>query len=137
MACHQHRDRGVAGVAGDSSAEGSKRPGDRRISVEQGCDLMRILQGNAAEAYVSELQCRGSRVDEVAPIVRGIVEDVRWNGDLALRKYALKFDGLSQTQSLQVSDRELGNAWKEASPELKAALREAEKNIRQFCEWQK
>jgi len=98
---------------------------------------MRILQANAAEAYVSELQCRGSRVDEVAPIVRGIVEDVRWNGDLALRKYALKFDGLSQTQSLQVSDRELGNAWKEASPELKAALRKAEKNIRQFCEWQK
>jgi histidinol dehydrogenase len=97
---------------------------------------MRILQGNAAEAYVSELERRGSRVDDVAPIVRGIVEDVRWNGDLALRKYALKFDGLHQNQSLQVSDRELENAWKETSGELRAALRTAEKNIRQFCEWQ-
>ena len=98
---------------------------------------MRILAGKAAEAYVCDRECRSSRVDEVAPVVRGIVEDVRWNGDLALRKYALRFDGLRQSQSLRVSDRELGNAWKQASGELRAALRKAEKNIRQFCEWQK
>ena len=98
---------------------------------------MRILEGKAAEAYVCDLEGRSSRVDEVAPVVRGIVEDVRWNGDLALRKYALKFDGLSPERSVCVSDRELGNAWKELSGELRNALRSAEKNIRQFCEWQK
>src|SRR5215469_1631626 len=137
MACRQHGDRGIAGVAGDSQAEGSKSTRDCRISVEQGRAVMRMLEGKAAEAYVCELECRSSRVDEVAPVVRGIVEDVRWNGDLALRKYALNFDGLHPNQSLRVSERELGNAWKEVSGELRAALGKAEKNIRQFCEWQK
>jgi len=98
---------------------------------------MRVLQGKGAEAFVSELQRRGSRVDEVMPVVRGIVEDVRWNGDLALRKYACNFDGLRPDQSLHVSEAELAEAAKNASGELKAAMRKAEKNIRQFCEWQK
>jgi histidinol dehydrogenase len=98
---------------------------------------MRILKGAAAESYVSELQGRSSRVDEVTPVVRGIVEDVRWNGDLALRKYACKFDGLERSQSLRVAEAELGNAWKSTPRELKSALRRAERNIRQFCEWQK
>ena len=98
---------------------------------------MRILKGKAADAYVSRLQCRGSRIDDVAPVVRGIVEDVRWNGDLALRKYAQKFDGLRPNQSMRVSETELEGAWKNAFVELKTALRKAEKNIRQFCEWQK
>jgi histidinol dehydrogenase len=98
---------------------------------------MRILQGKAAEAYVCELERRGSRLDQVEPAVRRIVENVRRKGDRALRNYAYEFDGLSPDQSLRVSEAELDQAWKKASGELKTALRTAAKNISQFCELQK
>jgi histidinol dehydrogenase len=98
---------------------------------------MRILQGKTAEAYVCELERRVSRLGEVEPAVRRIVDDVRVRGDRALRKYAHEFDGLKPDQSLQVGETELDHAWKKASGELKRSLRTAEKNIRQFCEWQK
>jgi histidinol dehydrogenase len=98
---------------------------------------MRILQGKTAEAYVCELERRGSRLEHVEPAVRCIVDDVRIRGDRALRKYAHEFDGLKPDQSLRVNEAELSQAWKKASGELKRALRTAEKNIRKFCEWQK
>jgi len=98
---------------------------------------MRILRGKAAEAYVCELAHRSSQLEQVEPAVRRIVEDVRIRGDRALRKYAHELDGLKPDQSLRISELELAQAWKKASSELKRALRTAEKNIRQFCEWQK
>lgn len=98
---------------------------------------MRILEGAAAECYVKELEQRGSRLEQVEPAVRRIVQEVRTNGDGALRKYAEKFDGLAPNQDLRVSDAELKNAWKKAPRARKAALSEAAENIRQFCEWQK
>src|SRR5260370_36127033 len=38
---------------------------------------------------------------------------------------------------MRITDSEMRAGWKRASRELKDALRIAEKNIRQFCEWQK
>ena len=98
---------------------------------------MRILSGKSAEAYVREIEQRGSRLDEIEPAVRRIVEDVRRNGDRVLLKYARRFDGLAPKQSLRVTDSELREAWKSAPAHLRKALRVAEKNIRRFCEWQK
>lgn len=98
---------------------------------------MRILQGKAAEAYVRSLERRGSRLDEIEPAVREIVDDVRRNGDRALLKYARKFDGLGAKDRLRVDEPELRSAWKAAPKELRTALQVAEKNIRRFCEWQK
>src|SRR6476661_3732724 len=96
-----------------------------------------MLRGKAAETYVTKLEGRGSRLDEVEPAVRRIVNDVRKNGDRALLKYARKFDGLKMGQSLRVSETEMEAAWKNASPDLKNALKVAEGRIRRFCEWQK
>lgn len=98
---------------------------------------MRILQGKAAETYVRSLERRGSRLDEIEPAVREIVDDVRRNGDRALLKYARKFDGLGAKDRLRVDEPELRSAWKAAPKELRTALQVAEKNIRRFCEWQK
>lgn len=98
---------------------------------------MRILEGSAAEAYVKTLEQRGSRLDEVEPAVRRIVDDVRRNGDEALLKYAREFDGLRRKQNLRVSKSELKDAWNGAPVQLRTALRSAAKNIRQFSEWQK
>jgi histidinol dehydrogenase len=97
---------------------------------------VRILEGKAAEKYVQSLERRGSRLEEVEPSVRKIVEDVR-GGDRALLKYARRFDGLAAKQNLRVSEGEMKQAWKSTPPKLRSALRAAENNIRRFCEWQK
>jgi len=98
---------------------------------------MRILSGKSAAAYVREIEQRGSRLEEIEPAVRRIVEDVRRNGDRALLRYARRFDGLAPKEGLRVTNSELRAAWKSAPASLRKALRVAERNIRRFCEWQK
>jgi histidinol dehydrogenase len=68
--------------------------------------------------------------------VTAIVTDVRKRGDAALRKYAAKFDGLKPGAALLVSREEMKAAWEATSPELQAAMRAAQTNIRAFAEKQ-
>ena len=98
---------------------------------------MRILSGEAALQRVRELERRGSGFSKAEPVVRRIVEDVRRNGDRALRKYAQKWDGLGAQESVQVLAAETEAAWTMAAPPLRASLRQAAANIRRFCEHQR
>jgi histidinol dehydrogenase len=98
---------------------------------------MRTLEGQAADAFVANLENRGSRFDDIEPAVSKIVDDVRRNGDAALLKYAHQFDGLDRPQTVRVCESDIQHAWKKAPAQLQTALRKAAKNIRQFCEWQK
>src|SRR5689334_24079277 len=98
---------------------------------------MRIVTGRAAEAVVKRLAARGTQFAELEPRVRTIVNDVRRNGDRALRRYAERWDGLEKRQSLRVSDSEMTAAWDKSDPHLHKSLRQAARNIRRFCEWQK
>jgi histidinol dehydrogenase len=98
---------------------------------------MRILSGRAAEAMVGRLAGRSTDLARIEPRVRRIVEDVRRDGDRALRRYLEKWDGLSPKQPLRVPQQEIANAGKSLSPPLRKALEEAVKNIQRFCEWQK
>src|SRR5579862_3119848 len=119
-----------------SPAQSRERRGHRGISAEQGGDVMRILEGPAAARYVRKLERRGQLLDAVEPQVRRIVEDVRRNGDRALRKYAERWDGLRPGASLRVSAKEMQSALDGCSRELRNALEEAASNIRRFCLWQ-
>src|SRR5436305_8828101 len=99
---------------------------------------LRIISGRRAEAFVRKLEQRGAT--DLAPVekpVRRIVDDVRRNGDRALRRYAEKWDGLALKQSFRASARELEQAWNAVSPQFRKALETAADNIRQYCEWQK
>ncbi|MGE0407381.1 MAG: histidinol dehydrogenase [Candidatus Korobacteraceae bacterium] len=99
---------------------------------------MRILEGKKAELLVRSREQRGmAGLDEVEPQVRRIVNDVRKNGERALRRYAEKWDGIGKRQPIAVSEAEMQQAWDEAAPEFRAALERAAENIRRFCEWQK
>src|SRR5258708_36700347 len=99
---------------------------------------MRVLSGRGAEAFVRKLETRGvTRLAQVEKQVRRIVDDVRQNGDRALRRHAEKLDGLKPKQQLLVSQDDLEQAWKSVSEEFKQALKDAATNIRQYCEWQK
>ena len=98
---------------------------------------MRIVSGREAAAAVERLAARGMEFGKLEPRVQKIVNDVRRGGDRALRRYAQQWDGLGAKQPLQVSGRELAAAWKSIAPSLRRSLREAAKNIRTFCEWQR
>src|ERR1051326_6851808 len=98
---------------------------------------MRIVSGPKAVAMVERLAVRSTEFAAIEPRWRRIVSDVRRGGDPALRRYAEQWDGLATRQSLRVSHQEMAAAWKSLPTQLRAALREAAKNIRRFCEWQK
>ena len=98
---------------------------------------MRILEGPVAARYVRKLEQRGQRLDAFEPQVRSIVQNVKRNGDRALRRFAERWDGLHSGDSLRVSENDMQAALKASPRELHAALEEAAANIRSFCRWQK
>jgi histidinol dehydrogenase len=99
--------------------------------------IVRILSGRDAAAAVEHLAARGNEFGKLEPHVQRIVNDVRHNGDTALRNYAERWDGLRINQSLRVSENEIASAWKNISPDLRKSLRQAAINIRGFSQWQK
>lgn len=98
---------------------------------------MRVLSGRAAAAAAKRISTRSVSLSSLEPKVRGIVNRVRRGGDLALREYAERWDGLSKKQSLRVPPDEIRTARKSASSQLRRAIEEATQNIRRFCELQK
>jgi histidinol dehydrogenase len=91
-----------------------------------------------AQVLLESLERRGTvSTAQVEPVVRRILADVRKHGDLAMRKNAEKFDGLTPGASLLVSREEMKAAWEATSPTLQAAMRVAQSNIRAFAEAQK
>jgi len=99
---------------------------------------MRILDGISKDRFVRALEERGANdLAEVEPAVRRIVNDVRRNGDRALRRYAARWDGFDKSESVRVPEADLHEAWKGTRSELQDAIMHAAANIRRYCEWQK
>lgn len=67
--------------------------------------------------------------------VKAIIEDVRINGDYALKQYTQKFDGITSS-SLRVSEEELKEAFQTVTADELAVIEEAAANIRSFHEKQ-
>src|ERR1700682_2472300 len=98
---------------------------------------MRTLEGAAAFSCVSTLANRADDLDKVSNKVRRIVNNVRRDGDRALRRYAERWDGLAKNQAAQVDPAEVSTAWRQVSSEFRSALRQAAVKVRQFAAWQK
>ena len=73
---------------------------------------------------------------DLSSIVNGILENVKINGDSAIRLYAEKFDGVSLKNCL-TSEQEISVSKKQVSQELKSAIQLAKKNIECFHKGQK
>jgi len=69
-------------------------------------------------------------------VVRPILDKVRRNGDMALRKFALEYDHV-ELDDLFVSDEELHTSGDMVSEELKKAIQIAKSNIERFHRTQK
>jgi len=90
------------------------------------------------EHFVTAASTRGATdLAEVEGAVRRIVNDVRRNGDRAVRRYATRWDGLGKGEALRVPEDELHQAWEQTAPELQDAIEQAAGNIRRYAEWQK
>lgn len=72
--------------------------------------------------------------EEVSAISK-ILKDIRQNGDDAVTRYTLKFDGVRLTK-MRVSATEIKNAHKKVAPKLVSALKYATENIKEFAEKQ-
>ncbi|HEC1727581.1 TPA: histidinol dehydrogenase [Campylobacter lari] len=68
---------------------------------------------------------------QVKTIVEQIIEDVKINGDEALKQMAVKFDKV-ELNSIKLSDEELSNLAEQIDDELKQAIKIAYENIYKF-----
>lgn len=89
------------------------------------------------ESLKSELFIRDEKAREsIDAVVSQIIDDVRKNGDEALKKYAKKFDG-ADLSSLEVSKEEIDEAFESTEPKFIEVLKKAAENIKAFHEKQK
>lgn len=91
--------------------------------------MIKIYSGD--EIKTDEIMSRGGDSVDVSAVVKEIIENVRKNGDAALREYAEKFDG-GAPASLVVSKDEIDAAFGTVDKELIAVMTEARDNIRAF-----
>jgi histidinol dehydrogenase len=87
---------------------------------------------NLSSKKIDELLKRPAmKTDDVLNSVKQIVADVKKNGDKAVQKYAIKFDGLKR-DSIVISKKEIDAASKELSFATKNAIDVASDNIAKF-----
>ncbi|MBQ6112541.1 MAG: histidinol dehydrogenase, partial [Synergistaceae bacterium] len=89
--------------------------------------MIRIL--NAEE--FRRLRQKKVSIPDVSASVREIIENVKENGDNAVKEYEKKFDGI-ELDSLEVTQAEIDEALNETGDEFIALLERAAKNIREF-----
>ena len=70
---------------------------------------------------------------KINAIVEEILQEVKNFGDIAVKKYTIKFDGFDPNP-MQVSKEELKDAWNEIDSNLKRSLELAHKRIKKFHE---
>jgi histidinol dehydrogenase len=103
---------------------------------------MKVLRTSGRDAtrareLILKLENRRNSADEQAvPTARRIIAAVQKDGDKALRRYALQLDGISQQMPLRISEEEIKQAWRQASPAFRSAIQLAAKNIRRFAQRQ-
>lgn len=92
---------------------------------------MRIVRYPEREVWKKILERPHTDISALNGVVDDILEDVRNNGDEAVRRCELRFDGVS-LQSLAVTDGEMENAVRSVDAELKEAIELAHSNIERF-----
>lgn len=92
---------------------------------------MRIVRYPEREVWKKILERPHTDISALNGVVDGILEDVRNNGDEAVRRCEMRFDGVS-LQSLAVTEGEIENAVRSVDAELKEAIELAHSNIERF-----
>lgn len=87
--------------------------------------------------YIKQMaEIKESEVTDLEQNVSAIIDNVRTNGDKALKEYTKKFDGIS-LDALRVSDEEIQNAMKEIPETLLEDIKFSIERIKAFAEAQR
>jgi histidinol dehydrogenase len=100
--------------------------------------MKKIYADGIAEAeFLADLKKRSGETNKkVEEVVREIIDNVKENGDDAVKNYTLKFDG-NLPQYYEVPREVINDALTEADPEFVTALLNAQENIADFHNRQK
>lgn len=91
-----------------------------------------FANGTDENFFIADLRKRsGETSKKVGEVVTAIIDDVRENGDDAVKNYTLKFDG-SLPQYYEVPREVINDALTEADPAFVEALLNAQENIADF-----
>ncbi|GAB4534156.1 MAG: histidinol dehydrogenase [Thermodesulfovibrionia bacterium] len=97
---------------------------------------MRILRGRQIALFIESLRKRRSIGGGIEETVRGILQDVRRNGDRAVRRYTERFDSV-RLEGFLIEEREIESLAAMADKRAVKALKLSAKRIRDFHERQK
>ena len=93
---------------------------------------MVVADGKNEELLIAQLKERSGEVDKKVTIaVTEILENVKLNGDKAVKEYTIKFDGKAPEKA-EISKEEIEESIKECDPFFIKALEDAAENIRDF-----
>ena len=95
---------------------------------------MRIVEARDRAAVDRLVRIDRARDAQIGVQVARIVGNVRRGGDRALRSWSRKLDGL--TGPMEVSRREREQGWRRTPRQVRAAIREAVRNVRRVAERQ-
>jgi len=99
--------------------------------------MIKILRENAEIlSFIEAVKQRGGENCEVEKIVREIADDVRKNGDAAVKKYTSKFD-CEDAEYYRVPQEIINVAFEKADAKLMDALTRCKANIEAFHKMQK
>lgn len=87
------------------------------------------LKDLSKKDYLRIVNRAAGNYQDVIPVVKNIMEDVKQNGDKALIKYFRKFNGISANYSIQVSENEIKEAYKQVSGQFIKAIKQMIKNV--------
>jgi|TARA_B100001079_G_scaffold111455_1_gene95956 histidinol dehydrogenase len=96
--------------------------------------MMEIKLFEGFQSYCNQLP--PPLTEDISSTVSGILEQVRKNGDTALRELTLRFDGV-KLDSIRVKPEDLQSALESLDPKLRLILEKAAENIRSFHQRQK
>ena len=96
--------------------------------------MMEIKLFEGFQSYCNQLP--PPLTEDISSTVSGILEQVRKNGDTALRELTLRFDGV-KLDSIRVKPEDLQSALESLDPKLRLVLEKAAENIRSFHQRQK
>ncbi len=97
---------------------------------------MKIIKYPAREIWSEIVRRPQMDTSELGAIVSGVLDDVRKDGDAAVKRYEERFDHVN-LDTLAVSEAEMEEAWERIDDELKDAITLAHHNIYQFHAAQK
>jgi histidinol dehydrogenase len=92
---------------------------------------MQVIINPSKNKWFEVLKRPTQTVDDIESTVVKIFDEVRFNGDLAIKKYTIQFDGVD-LESNSVSADEIKSASNSVPKELKTAIETAKQNIETF-----